>query len=218
MGLQTVRFALVLLLFTGIGLDTHAEEKNHTTIYINLWKNKLILLKNGKPVDEYRIAPGRPQTPTPIGHFKITKKSKGWGNGFGSRWLGLNVPWGTYGIHGTNRPHLVGDSVSSGCIRMKNENVEKLYPKVPVGTPVKIDGPIFGTGEYAYRNLAVNSKGTLVQLVQNRLRAAGFYNGPIDGIYGESTKEAVEKFQEKHGLKATGGIKKQTYIEMGLLE
>lgn len=43
-----------------------------------------------------------------------------------------------YGIHGTDTPESIGQSVSHGCIRMFNQDVEKLYPMVPVGTPVYI--------------------------------------------------------------------------------
>ncbi len=41
-----------------------------------------------------------------------------------------------YRIHGSNEPHTIGQAVSSGCIRMKNEDVIDLYEKVKVGTKV----------------------------------------------------------------------------------
>jgi len=43
-----------------------------------------------------------------------------------------------YGIHGTDHPETIGQSVSHGCVRMRNEDVERLYPMVAVGTPVYI--------------------------------------------------------------------------------
>jgi len=43
-----------------------------------------------------------------------------------------------YGIHGTDHPESIGQSVSHGCVRMRNEDIEKLYPMVTVGTPVYI--------------------------------------------------------------------------------
>jgi hypothetical protein len=43
-----------------------------------------------------------------------------------------------YGIHGTDHPETIGQSVSHGCVRMRNEDIEKLYPMVAVGTPVYI--------------------------------------------------------------------------------
>jgi lipoprotein-anchoring transpeptidase ErfK/SrfK len=41
-----------------------------------------------------------------------------------------------YRIHGTNQPWSIGSAVSSGCIRMRNEDVEDLYTRVEVGTTV----------------------------------------------------------------------------------
>jgi lipoprotein-anchoring transpeptidase ErfK/SrfK len=43
-----------------------------------------------------------------------------------------------YRIHGTNEPWTIGQNVSSGCIRMMNEDVIDLYQRVPVGAPVTI--------------------------------------------------------------------------------
>ena len=39
-----------------------------------------------------------------------------------------------YRIHGTNQPSTIGHFVSSGCIRLTNEDVEDLYDRVSVGT------------------------------------------------------------------------------------
>jgi lipoprotein-anchoring transpeptidase ErfK/SrfK len=41
-----------------------------------------------------------------------------------------------YRIHGSNEPHTIGQAVSSGCIRMTNDDVEDLYHRVRVGTKV----------------------------------------------------------------------------------
>ena len=43
-----------------------------------------------------------------------------------------------YRIHGTNEPHTIGQAVSSGCIRMLNEDVVDLYNRVRVGTRVLV--------------------------------------------------------------------------------
>ncbi len=58
----------------------------------------------------------------------------------GTRWMGLDVPWGNYGIHGTNADWAIGTYVSNGCIRMHNWDVEAIYPLVVLGTPVDIVG------------------------------------------------------------------------------
>lgn len=43
-----------------------------------------------------------------------------------------------YRIHGTNEPETIGRAVSSGCIRMRNQDVEDLYSRVKVGTKVVV--------------------------------------------------------------------------------
>ena len=43
-----------------------------------------------------------------------------------------------YRIHGTTEPHTIGQSVSSGCIRMINQDAIDLYARVPIGTEVKV--------------------------------------------------------------------------------
>ncbi|WP_439573253.1 L,D-transpeptidase [Phreatobacter sp.] len=43
-----------------------------------------------------------------------------------------------YRIHGSNEPHTIGQAVSSGCIRMLNEDVVDLYNRVRVGTRVVV--------------------------------------------------------------------------------
>jgi len=43
-----------------------------------------------------------------------------------------------YAMHGTNQPETVGRAVSHGCVRLRNEDIAKLYEMVPVGTPVYI--------------------------------------------------------------------------------
>jgi hypothetical protein len=49
----------------------------------------------------------------------------------------LNIGDG-YALHGTNKPETIGRSVSHGCVRLRNEDIAKLYDMVPVGTPVFI--------------------------------------------------------------------------------
>lgn len=43
-----------------------------------------------------------------------------------------------YRIHGTDAPWTIGQAVSKGCVRMLNEDVLDLYPRVPVGTRVTV--------------------------------------------------------------------------------
>jgi lipoprotein-anchoring transpeptidase ErfK/SrfK len=71
---------------------------------------------------------------TPRGMFRVQRKEKN------PRWY---VPdWAFLGegiaLHGTNKPELLGQDVSHGCIRMTNEAARQLYHEVEVGTPVFI--------------------------------------------------------------------------------
>ena len=53
---------------------------------------------------------------------------------FGAMYLGATL----YRIHGSNEPETIGHAVSSGCIRMTNEDVTDLYNRVSVGTTVVV--------------------------------------------------------------------------------
>jgi L,D-transpeptidase catalytic domain len=57
-----------------------------------------------------------------------------------------------YRIHGTDAPWTIGQAVSKGCIRMYNQDVLDLYPRVPVGTRVTVTWQRFGTGAVAQAN------------------------------------------------------------------
>ncbi len=46
-----------------------------------------------------------------------------------------------YRIHGTNQPEYIGQAISSGCIRMTNEDVIDLYNRVKLGATVTVLGP-----------------------------------------------------------------------------
>jgi hypothetical protein len=62
--------------------------------------------------------------------------SGGPGNPLGARAMYLQ---GTlYRIHGTNQPETIGKQVSSGCIRMLNEDAIDLYNRVSIGTKVVV--------------------------------------------------------------------------------
>ena len=54
-------------------------------------------------------------------------------------------------IHGTNQPEYIGQSISSGCIRMTNEDVIDLYNRVKIGTIVVVLAPHHGDIAVRYR-------------------------------------------------------------------
>ncbi|MGB9977604.1 L,D-transpeptidase family protein [Thermovenabulum sp.] len=192
------------------------QPKGEVSILISTLERRLYVLLDGKIYKSYMVAVGSFETPTPIGLFKITEKAK-WGEGFGSRWMRLNVPWGIYGIHGTNRPSSIGGFASHGCIRMHNKNVEELYSMVKVGTKVYIVGGIDGPFTFGFRTLVEGSRGSDVREVQKRLHNLGYYSGSFDGIYGQGTRASVIAFQIKNGLRPTGIVDAKTYEKLGIM-
>ncbi|MCL5934985.1 MAG: L,D-transpeptidase family protein [Bacillota bacterium] len=107
-------------------------------LLINPQTRQLSVYVGGQLTKTYPVGVGKTSTPTPAGDYNVVNKVTQPGGVLGSRWLGLNIPGGNYGIHGTNNPSSIGKLVSLGCIRMHNHNVEELFPQVPVGTPVRI--------------------------------------------------------------------------------
>jgi Putative peptidoglycan binding domain len=71
------------------------------------------------------------------------------------------------------------------------------------------DGPIYGYNGLSPDQVTVN--------VQEELAAAGYYYGPIDGILGPMTREAIAAYQADNGLAITSAIDEPTLATMGLV-
>ncbi len=132
------------------------------TIYINLQEKRLyypVIFKKKQYVITFPVGIGTDNLYEPIGEFEITQKRKnpiwypterlrkenptlpravapGKNNPLGTRALRLGET--AFLIHGTNKPYGIGMRVSHGCIRMYNQDIEKLFDIVDVGTIVKI--------------------------------------------------------------------------------
>jgi L,D-transpeptidase ErfK/SrfK len=162
----------------------------------------------GRPqqVQTYPIGIGRMDWATPLGQTKITGKVKdpswrppesirrehaakgdplpeivpaGPDNPLGAYAMRLGMPG--YLIHGTNKPIGVGMRVSHGCIRMLPEDIARLFPQIPVGTPVNIvNQPVkagwLGGKLYLEVHPALeeypNTRGAMVQEAQLALNSA----------------------------------------------
>jgi lipoprotein-anchoring transpeptidase ErfK/SrfK len=119
------------------------------TLWIDKSDNTLTLKADNEVLKTYVVATGTNNS-TPVGAFKITDKLENptWynsgavvppgspENGLGTRWMGITAKG--YGIHGTIEPEKLGQQVTAGCVRMKNEEVEELYSWIPPGTEVTI--------------------------------------------------------------------------------
>ena len=198
---------------------SQAAGESKISIEIDVGKHTLAVFSNGQPIKQYKVGVGKGSTPSPLGEWKIIQKSLNWGNGFGTRWMRLSVPWGIYGIHGTDKPYSVGGSLSHGCIRMRNKDVEALYPLISLGTSVKImeNGQIFPKS-FSAPTLKEKSYGQNVVYLQSRLKEAGIMFDNADGRYGKMTVLAVKYYQIWHGLTPTGVADKETYRSLGMIE
>ncbi|MBM7624143.1 L,D-transpeptidase family protein [Sporohalobacter salinus] len=172
--------------------------EGEVSLLIDAYKKKMTVYSDGKPYHEFPVAVGKPSTKSPVGEWAIISKDAHWGGGFGVRWMRLNVPWGIFGIHGTNKPGSIGTAASHGCIRMYNRHVKTLYSWIDIGTRVKIIGkrdPIKIT-----HNLHPGQTGKDVLLFQEMLRKYGFDPEYTDGRFGAGTKEAIKEFKYIYGL------------------
>ncbi len=178
------------------------------SIYIDTVKRRL-KFSSASLNKTYKVAVGKPSTPSPLGNWVIVQKALNPGGPFGVRWMRLSVPWGGYGIHGTNNPSSIGKAVSHGCIRMYNEDVIEVYDRTPIGTPVTIVG-----SSYADRNMKKGDSGSDVAEVQKMLKKLGYYNSKIDGYFGSLTEQAVRRFQADKNLQVDGIVGPQTIYEL----
>ena len=122
--------------------------------------------KGQKPVViTYAVSIGKMDWHTPLGETRVVSKQKhpnwhppdsvrkehaergeplpavvksGPDNPLGDYAMRLAITPGAYLIHGTNNPLAVGMAVTHGCMRMYPEDIEALFPLVPVGTKVRI--------------------------------------------------------------------------------
>lgn len=128
------------------------------SILVDLSQRRLWLYDGTELEITYRVAVGTGAHPTPTGWWRIVNKRympswsnpapSGWGAGMpayigpgpsnplGTRALDLNASG--IRIHGTTKRGSIGSAASHGCMRMLRENIEDLYPRVPIGTRVII--------------------------------------------------------------------------------
>jgi lipoprotein-anchoring transpeptidase ErfK/SrfK len=143
----------------------HGKEKPGT-IVVNVPQRRLYLVQDGGRALRYAVGVGRSEGVNFRGNAVIGRKEKwphwtptanmmaampiyrhyaggmdgGIGNPLGARALYLyRDGHDTYfRLHGTNEPESIGHAVSSGCIRLFNQDIMDLYDRVPVGAHVKV--------------------------------------------------------------------------------
>jgi len=137
----------------GLELDqgyspTSAEPvKGEKKIEVNADLQSLTYYFNNIALDNFLISTGRPNTPTPMGEFTVLAKvpSKDYGGvGLGfyfpdTKWnLHFTTDYWRYYIHGAYWHKNFGQQMSSGCVNVHYDNMERLYNFAEVGTKVLI--------------------------------------------------------------------------------
>jgi lipoprotein-anchoring transpeptidase ErfK/SrfK len=132
-------------------------KKYPAVIIVNRGAFSLHLYKDLRPEKDYRVAVGQAGLETPQGLYTIQDKQvnpywhvpqsawagdlagrvipPGPSNPIKARWMGI---YNGAGIHGTSDVGSLGSAASHGCIRMAIPDVEDLFDRVDVGTPVYI--------------------------------------------------------------------------------
>ena len=118
-------------------------------IVVSIPDRKLAVIEDGEVVTVFPVAVGKPSTPSPAGTFTIINRvsnptyykigkvvGPGVANPVGTRWIGLSEKG--YGIHGTSNPGSIGFAKSHGCIRLRNQDVERLFERVRTGDVVEL--------------------------------------------------------------------------------
>lgn len=119
-----------------------------TLIDVDRRRLRLTLSDRGRVVFRARIGVGKPGTITPAGRFYVREKFRVTGAPmYGTHAIGTSAyaptlsDWpggGVVGLHGTDQPELIPGRPSSGCIRLRNRDIARLYRLVPRGTPIRI--------------------------------------------------------------------------------
>ena len=139
------------------------------TIVVNVTERRLYLVQRGSRALRYAVGVGREEAVNFRGSAVVGRKAEwprwiptadmikkipryaayaggmagGLENPLGARALYLYVGDrdSYFRIHGTNEPTTIGSAVSSGCIRMFNQDIIDLYNRVPPGSPVVVLQP-----------------------------------------------------------------------------
>ncbi len=120
-----------------------------TRIDVDLSARRVTLFVRGKKALSATAAIGTRATPTPTGRYYVNQRlvPADTSGPFGPGALGISAfsevltGWaqgGPIAIHGTNRPQLLGQAVSNGCIRIHNDKLVQIFRRAFAGTPVTV--------------------------------------------------------------------------------
>lgn len=120
-----------------------------TRIVVDLSERRVTLYDRGREILSARAAIGSSRTPTPTGRYYVNQRliPADASGPFGPGAIGISAfsevltGWtqgGPIAIHGTNRPDLIGQAVSNGCVRVRNDLLRRLFDRTLAGTPVTV--------------------------------------------------------------------------------
>ena len=124
------------------------EVPNH--VLIEVGARRITVFHGDEELLKATVAVGTDRTPTPLGNFfvdgavKVPYDTGPYGpfqvsvSGFSNVLQRFGGGVGQIALHGTNHPQLIGQAVSNGCIRMRNETITKVVQLAPLGTPVDV--------------------------------------------------------------------------------
>jgi peptidoglycan hydrolase-like protein with peptidoglycan-binding domain len=76
---------------------------------------------------------------------------------------------------------------------------------------IEVTGALTQETQKELQSQQAKQKGQVtIREAQERLKAEGFYPGPVDGIFGQETEEALREYQKAQGLKVTGSLTQET--------
>ena len=134
--------------------STTAPEALERSLVLNLSDRRVYLYEADRVKASYPVAIGKPGWETPTGEFSVLDMALDpvWQN----PWTGEVIPagpdspigpaiivfvldeTGMFAFHGTPNEELIGQAVSHGCVRLRNEDILALYELVDINTPVAV--------------------------------------------------------------------------------
>lgn len=137
---------------TAISPPPEETELIATRLVLSLKERKVYAYQDDQVIASYPVAIGKKGWETPSGNFEVIQmvENPQWKNPWngqvsapgansplGLRWIGFWTDGKNYiGFHGTPGEHVMGQAVSHGCVRMRNQDVTALYELVKMGIPV----------------------------------------------------------------------------------
>jgi L,D-transpeptidase ErfK/SrfK len=135
-------------------VETTAPQEQPTRIVLSLSDRRVYLYDGDQVKASYPVAVGKPGWETPTGEFAVLDKALNpvWENPWTGEVIqpGPDSPLGPaiivfelseegmYAFHGTSNEELIGQAVSHGCVRMRNEDILAMYEQVNLRTPVEV--------------------------------------------------------------------------------